>query len=220
MSLPLAISDFSTLIFDCDGVVLDSNRVKTDAFYKTTLSYGESSALAMVDYHVANGGISRYKKFAHFLEQIVPGRSGPNLGELLESYAVRAREGMLSCSIAPGLEDLRRYTFNARWLIVSGGDQDELRDIFSIRGIAKLFDGGIFGSPDTKDMVLARESALGNISQPALFLGDSHYDYKASRAAGFDFVFINAWSEWQPDEEWMCRKGIHSARFLKDLIDE
>ncbi|NLC22432.1 MAG: HAD family hydrolase, partial [Halomonadaceae bacterium] len=30
---------YLTLVFDCDGVVLDSNRVKTEAFYQATLPY-------------------------------------------------------------------------------------------------------------------------------------------------------------------------------------
>lgn len=55
-------------------------------------------------------------------------------------------------------------------LIVSGGDQAELRDVFSQRGISEWFDGGIFGSPDSKDEILARELANGNIDQPALFV--------------------------------------------------
>lgn len=169
------VTDYTTLVFDCDGVVLDSNKVKTEAFYQATLPYGKAAARDMVDYHVANGGVSRYKKFAHFLEKIAPNHTtqqGPDLEALLQAYAGYVREGLLSCEAASGLEALRRQTPNARWLIVSGGDQAELRDVFAQRGIAKWFDGGIFGSPDTKDEILARELASGNIQPPALFLGD------------------------------------------------
>ena len=116
------VTDYITLVFDCDGVVLDSNKVKTEAFYQATLPYGEAAAQAMVDYHVANGGVSRYKKFAHFLDQIAPNyteQHGPNLEALLQAYAGYVREGLLSCEVAPGLEALRNQTPNARWLIVS-----------------------------------------------------------------------------------------------------
>tara|TARA_Y100001933_G_C18894941_1_gene519964 strand:- start:17 stop:607 length:591 start_codon:yes stop_codon:yes gene_type:complete len=149
---------YLTLVFDCDGVVLDSNKVKTTAFYQATLPYGEAAAQAMVDYHVANGGVSRYKKFAYFLEQIAPTHAehqGPDLEDLLQAYAGYVREGLLSCEMAPGLESLRQQIPDARWLIVSGGDQSELRDVFAQRGISEWFDGGIFGSPDTKDEILA-----------------------------------------------------------------
>lgn len=52
MSQGLSVTDYTTLVFDCDGVVLDSNKVKTEAFYQATLPYGEAAAQAMVDYHV------------------------------------------------------------------------------------------------------------------------------------------------------------------------
>ena len=193
------VTDYATLVFDCDGVVLNSNKVKTEAFYQATLPYGEAAAQAMVDYHVANGGVSRYKKFAYFLEQIALKHTnqavGPDLEALLQSYADHVREGLLSCEIAPGLEELREKTSHARWLIVSGGDQSELREVFAARGIAKLFDGGIFGSPHTKDEILARELVTRNVKYPSLFLGDSVYDYQASMNAGLDFVFMSGWSE-------------------------
>jgi len=51
-----------------------------------------------------------------------------------------------------------------------------LREVFTQRDLAPLFDGGIFGSPDTKDSILSRELANGNIQPPALFLEDSRYD--------------------------------------------
>ena len=47
------------------------------------------------------------------------------------------------------------------WLVASGGDQAELHDVFEKRGISHLFNGGIFGSPDTKEQILLREKELG-----------------------------------------------------------
>ncbi|MGP7735216.1 HAD family hydrolase [Oceanimonas smirnovii] len=207
MNQQFFVTHYSTLVFDCDGVVLNSNKVKTEAFYKAAVPYGEAAAQAMVDYHVAHGGVSRYKKFAYFLEQIAPDYAEqrmplPNLEELLQAYAGYVREGLLSCEIAPGLEALRKQIPNARWLIVSGGDQAELRDVFVQRDIAKWFDGGIFGSPDTKDEILSRELASGNIQHPALFLGDSKYDYQAANTASLDFVFLSGWSEVDDWEKW------------------
>lgn len=215
------VNDYATLVFDCDGVVLDSNKVKTEAFYQATLPYGEAAARAMVDYHVANGGVSRYKKFAYFLEQIAPAhaeRQDPDLDALLQAYAGHVRDGLLSCEMAPGLETLRQQIPDARWLIVSGGDQSELRDVFTQRGIAGWFDGGIFGSPDTKDEILARELASANIQQPALFLGDSKYDHQAALAAGLDFVFISGWSEVVDWAAWIAGQGISTVDSIQSLM--
>lgn len=216
----LPVAHYATLVFDCDGVVLNSNKIKTEAFYQATLPYGEAAAEAMVAYHIANGGISRYKKFRYFLEKIAPtcapNKIGTSLDELLRTYAGYVREGLLSCGIAPGLEVLRKQNLETRWLIVSGGDQAELREIFSLRNIAEFFDGGIFGSPDSKDEILARELANGNIKKPALFLGDSRYDYQAASITGIEFLFISSWSE-LANWEGFCNKN--EIQFVSQIFN-
>jgi len=215
----LPITDYITLVFDCDGVVLNSNQVKTDAFYQTSLLYGKQAAQAMVDYHVANGGVSRYEKFAHFLENIVPRQEGPDLDSLLASYASYVKDGLLSCEVAPGLQALKESTPEARWLIVSGGDQAELRDVFAHRGLTQLFDGGIFGSPDTKDEILQRELASSNVQYPALFLGDSKYDYQAATLVNIDFLFVSGWSEVDDWENWISRESVSTVYDIRSVVE-
>ena len=171
-NIQLNLASYATLVFDCDGVVLDSNKLKTQAFYQAALPYGELAAQALVDYHLANGGVSRYKKFSYFLEHIVPEHiEGVTLDNLLDCYAEHVRCGLLNCNIAAGLRELRDKIPNTRWLVVSGGDQNELREIFALRELDELFDGGIFGSPDIKEDILAREQGSDNITHPALLLG-------------------------------------------------
>ncbi|ELJ8486933.1 HAD family hydrolase [Vibrio cholerae] len=212
------LTQYQTLVFDCDGVVLNSNKVKTDAFFKAALPYGEAAAHKLVDYHVSRGGISRYKKFEWFVQQVVVGKSGPDLSQLLEAYANEVRHGLLTCEIASGLAELRANTQHCNWLIVSGGDQQELREVFAERGIAELFDGGIFGSPDSKESILDRELATENIKQPALFLGDSKYDYQAAQTAGLDFIFLSQWSEVKDYQTWCELLGLKIELNVKELV--
>lgn len=219
------LSQYRTLVFDCDGVVLNSNRVKTEAFRKAALPWGESAAEALVAHHVANGGVSRYAKFVHFIEQILPeltrdeasDRDTPGLDALLASYADTARAGLMSCQIADGLDELRAGTPQARWLIVSGGDQRELRKIFEQRDLARLFDGGIFGSPDTKSRILKRELNQRNIRLPALFLGDSRLDHEAARANRLDFVFVNRWTDFIDWKEYTRYYSIPTISQIASL---
>src|SRR5690606_23038200 len=110
--------------------------------------FGTDAANSLVEYHVANGGISRYLKFEYFLREIVciPYDESVLQG-LLARFAIGVKNGLLACDIAPGLRALKEKTKEANWLIVSGGDQDELREIFLKRELNDLFVGGIFGSP-------------------------------------------------------------------------
>lgn len=215
------LSGFKTLVFDCDGVILDSNRVKTDAFYQAAVPYGQEAARELVAYHKANGGVSRYLKFEYFLEQIV-GKTpdGLELDNLLASYASETWKGLLSCRSSKGLEELKRNHQSSRWLVVSGGDQEEIRRLFRLRGLAGFFDGGIFGSPDTKEDILAREIKSGNILQPAVFLGDSRYDWQAASKAGIDFVFVSGWSEFDGWREFFADKNITEVEAIGALLGE
>ncbi|MGJ7548727.1 HAD family hydrolase [Pseudomonas alloputida] len=216
----LDLFSYSTLVFDCDGVVLNSNKVKTQAFYQAALPYGKQAAEALARYHVENGGISRYKKFSYFLEHIIPQQANNDIVDtLLSDYANHVQEGLLSCEISPALFNLREQTAHANWLIVSGGDQNELRSIFKQRNIADMFDGGIFGSPDAKEEILEREERKLNIKPNSLFLGDSKYDYQAAKSANMDFTFISAWSEVQNWEQWCNEYNITNTPYLTDLIN-
>ncbi|MFV3306296.1 HAD family hydrolase [Pseudomonas sp. NY15181] len=218
MLRPLA--DYRCLVFDCDGVVLDSNAVKTRAFHQVALPFGAAAAQAFVDYHQANGGISRYRKFEYFLREIVRTSDvQDHLPDLLDRYASAVREGLLECAVAPGLREMREHLPQSRWLIVSGGDEAELREVFAVRGLDALFDGGIFGSPTPKDRILAREQAAGNITGLSLFLGDSRFDHQCAEAAGLDFVFLDGWSEFHDAPSYFADKPVTWCRDIQALLE-
>ncbi len=213
------ISHYKTLVFDCDGVILDSNKVKSDAFYKAALPYGEDAANTLLKYHRNTGGVSRYKKFRYFLDHIVDKELTEHGYEtLLEAYAKAVVQGMIECEVAQEIHPLRKVTNDMKWLIVSGGDQKELRNIFRQRGLDWLFDGDIFGSPDTKETILEREILNSNIELPALFLGDSKYDYQASTLSGLDFIFISDWTEVKEWKSWIKNNKIGCVSSISLLL--
>jgi phosphoglycolate phosphatase-like HAD superfamily hydrolase len=182
-------------------------------------AYGEDAAKDLLRFHQDNGGVSRYKKFDYFFDSIFPLNDARQDKERsLQLYSQHVWDGLLSCDLEPSLDDLRRESPDTKWLIVSGGDQAELRKVFAERGISEYFRGGIFGSPDTKDEILAREVKKGNLDLPALFIGDSKYDYIASTAAGLDFIFLSQWTEVAGWRSWVRDKKIKSVERLKDLL--
>ena len=210
------IKKYKTIVFDCDGVVLDSNIVKTEAYFHTAKNLGatDAQAQALVDYHVKLGGISRYHKFDWYLREVLQQPvTEAAVQKLLDSFSQELEVGLMQCDLAKGLFALREKT-ESNWLILSGGDQQEIRDLFANRKIAHMFNGGLFGSPDNKDLVLAREMANDNISQPALFLGDSKYDFEVAARAGLDFIFISDWTE-VPDWEAYCAE--HKITVLNNI---
>ena len=210
------LSQYQTLIFDCDGVILNSNKIKTQAFYDVAKVYGHEPAQTLKDYHMLNGGISRYEKFEYLFTNILHKLiDAQELEQLLLNFSKEVKKALLTCEVAVHIQELRKKTKNSKWLIVSGGDQTELREVFFQRKLDSYFDGGIFGSPDDKDTILKNEKDKCNIIGKSLFLGDSMYDYQAAKTAQIDFIFLSKWTE---VENWGKVFVNNSFKDISDLI--
>jgi len=209
------LTKYKTLVFDCDGVILNSNKIKTQAFYKVAKIYGQKPAQMLRDYHVKNGGVSRYEKFKYLLRKIL---NKPIIDEeynrLLFNFSKEIKSGLMSCEVTKDLHMLRDKTKNSKWLIISGGDQKELREIFSLRNLDHLFDGGIFGSPKNKITILKNEIANKNIIGKSLFFGDSINDFEAAKSIKMDFIFL---SEWTEVKNWLSFTSQKRIKFYKNI---
>lgn len=215
-------SDYKTFIFDCDGVLLNSNKIKTKAFKDTVLEFSEESAQELAKYNKDNGGISRRDKFEYYLKNIIYKYSNKHINididYLINKYSKIVKKELLKCEIAKDIELLGNKCKDKSVLVVSGSDQSELRYVFKKRGIEYLFPNGIFGSPDDKKSILKRELEIKNIVMPALFLGDSKYDYESANLFNIDFLFINKWTEVSEWELWCKEKEISFKASISEFI--
>jgi beta-phosphoglucomutase-like phosphatase (HAD superfamily) len=59
------------IIFDFDGVILESASIKTNAFAEVVRDYPREQAEEFVQYHMSHMGISRHVKFRYFIEEIL-----------------------------------------------------------------------------------------------------------------------------------------------------
>lgn len=194
------LAHYKLIIFDCDGVILNSNNLKTSAFYTTALFAGKDIASQFAKYHVENGGISRYVKFKFFIEKLLNINSDSHYGkqlfsQLLHDYSVCVKQAMLTCEMTTALDTLKLKTKLASWAVASGSDQEELRYIFRERDLAAYFDLGIFGSPSPKRTIV--DNLISQRFKPSdvLIVGDSFLDYSVSVETQTDFIFISGWSE-------------------------
>ena len=63
---------YKSIIFDCDGVILNSNEIKTASFKKILVQFNRNAVNEFLNYHKNNGGVSRYIKIEYFLTSILP----------------------------------------------------------------------------------------------------------------------------------------------------
>ena len=210
----------NTILFDCDGVILNSNQLKTQAYYNVTFpSYGHELARSLTTYLAKNTGKPRDHFFDHFLRNIVPPDiSGPGLKELVSAVTKEVYKGLMECEISPCLFELREKTADIKWFVVSGGVEKELRDVFQNRSLFDLFDGGIYGGPMAKDEILSSLIKKNHIKFPALFIGDSKYDYEVASRAKLDFLFVSDWSEFKDWRNFCSSNKILSIDSLCNLL--
>ena len=146
MSIIRDISFYKTVIFDFDGVILDSNRLKSKAFYEVTKSIDLNLSHELVEYNKLNGGISRYKKFGYFRglcdkNTIVC----PSVDYLCEKFKSYLLSEFINCNYDKSLIDLRPLS-NCDWFIISGGKQDEISSVLNHLSLSYLFQDRIFSS--------------------------------------------------------------------------
>ena len=215
------LTQYKTLVLDCDGVVLNSNKTKVNAYFEVAKRNGatDAQAQAFVDHHVQKGSFPRNGKIEYYLKEILKQEATDELmQQYMQTFDEVLDKALMDCEVSPGLSALREASRHSKWMLLSGGDQRELRIIFARRNLAHLFDAGIFGGPDTKDVVLAREKANGNLQLPALFIGDSKYDFEAATRAGLDFVFLSDWTEVADWQNFCQANKITVAGNLLELL--
>lgn len=180
---------FKAIILDFDGVILESIDVKTKAFLKVYASYPEH-ADAIAQYHLKNGGISRYKKFVHIHNEIL-GKpiSEQDIEEMAMIFATAVDEGIKTCPFVHGAQAfLSKYSKVSPIFIASGTPEDELRKIVAMRNIDQYFKG-VYGTPRTKAEIINSILHSEKISSTeAVFVGDAISDYEGAKETGVPFI--------------------------------
>jgi phosphoglycolate phosphatase-like HAD superfamily hydrolase len=199
-------------VFDFDGVVLESVEIKTVAFRRLFADHPQGER--MVEYHLANGGVSRFEKFRWFYEQV----RGETLAEarsveLGDRFSELVLDEVRRCAFVPGAHELlERLAAEIPLFVASGTPEDELRGIVEHRGLSGLFTG-VYGSPPTKAQILRRIVADQGIAAGDLvFVGDAMTDYAGAAGAGVPFVGRVPEGESNPFPD-----GTHRVRDLAEL---
>jgi phosphoglycolate phosphatase-like HAD superfamily hydrolase len=106
----------------------------------------------LLEFHRANGGLSRYVKFRYFFEEI---RGEKISDDDINKWAIKFSQIVLKFLLNPGLlinetiDFVRNNQGRYKMHITSGSDQNELRFICQELEIAQFFDS-IHGSPKPK----------------------------------------------------------------------
>lgn len=178
------------IVMDFDGVIADSVNVKTEAFRDIFLDYGEENANKMMDYHLENMGISRYKKFQYFFENILNVHYSEAIGiELGNRFSELIVDRIITGPFIKGAKEfLERNSSIYKIFIATGTPQDEIVMIADKKRISIYFNG-IFGSPRTKTEIINDIITKHDlIPDEMVFIGDAMSDYNAAKETNLHFV--------------------------------
>ncbi|WP_308621243.1 HAD family hydrolase [uncultured Desulfovibrio sp.] len=182
------------LVFDCDGVILDSVPVKTRAFARLAEPFGPEARDRFVMYHTVHGGVSRYRKFAWFFREVLGREITPEESETWgRRFAEYALDEVRRCALIPGAADvLETWRGRLPLYVCSGAPEEEVRVVLAERGLADIFTG-IHGSPPAKAELLARIVAGAGVPpEAALMVGDAVTDRDAAEQVGTRFYGVGA----------------------------
>jgi beta-phosphoglucomutase-like phosphatase (HAD superfamily) len=187
--MPTRLSALRAIVFDFDGVILQSADIKTDAFLALFAEYPEKQS-AILEYHLSHSGISRYIKFEYITRTIL-GRpyDEAERARLGQEFSRLAYEKILACQEIPGARDLlaslRGKVLRA---VASGTPEEELHQIVAARRMESWFEE-VWGTPRGKaEIIRDVMSRHGFAPGEMLMVGDAMTDFHAAKETEIRFL--------------------------------
>ena len=183
---------FDAIVFDFDGVLVESVDVKTRAFAALYEPYGEEVVKQVVAWHLAHGGVSRYEKFRHFHRAFL-GRALNRAEEveLGDRFSALVEEAVIDAAWVPGAHEfLEDWHARLPLYVASGTPEEELIRIVGRRGMSHFFKG-VAGAPSKKGAILRNFIGRSGVSpERMLMVGDAMTDFDGAVEAGVSFLGI------------------------------
>ncbi len=204
------------IIFDFDGVIINSHKIKTLAFYNIFKMYGKQKAILAKNYHLKNIGKSRFFKFKFILKHIVRKKFKKSDLSILDDkfdYFVNKRIKKLQPS--KFLNKFLKKNYQKHNLYISTGTpQKKILKILEYKKLKKYFKK-IYGSPENK-LFHIQQIKKNNLT--TLFIGDSTQDLNSAKKSKIKFL-LKTNSENLSIQKIKNIKKINSFKFLDRIIN-
>lgn len=182
----------NAIIFDFDGVLVDSVNVKSRAFARLYRQYGDDVAAAVMRHHESNGGVSRYDKIRHYHKEFLGSvLSDKEVDVWANRFAQFVFSDVCKASMIDGAKEfLDSWHKKLPFFVASATPENELLKIVAHRKMGHYFEG-IYGGPKSKDELVKNIITMFNL-EPAktLMIGDALTDYEAAMGSKIAFLGI------------------------------
>ena len=178
-------------LFDCDGVLLDSNNLKISALKNALKEIGASKnfiSIACENFR-RNFGISRLDHFRRFelIETDSYSLTKSLSAQAMSLYSDSVKSIYQNCPIVMDTKSyISQLPLTEKIFVVSASDQKELRSILP-NHFPNILPSNIFGGPTSKEENIG--NILDNISyKEAILYGDSIHDARAAKFHNIKFI--------------------------------
>lgn len=182
------------ILFDFDGVIIDSMPVREYGFRKIFQDFDTNLVDKLITYHELNGGLSRFVKIKYFYEELLHKDIDEELIlEYANNFSKIMKKELINKKylIRQTVEFITNHTQDYNLHIVSGSEQSELRYLCKALDISQYFNS-IHGSPTHKNILVKELLDTSNYNiQETILIGDSINDYEAAKINNIDFYGYN-----------------------------
>jgi len=191
--------NYDVYIFDCDGVLLDSNKLKIIAMRDALESFSIDKEIVRkcVDYFSQNFGKSRYHHIDFFLKNFLRdenlvAETADFKCKVLLKYAKNVDKSYSDAKVIPGVISILDG-LNGELFVASGSEQKQLQSVLESKGLSSYFQD-IFGSPRSKTEIVANIISQYQNNVSVVLVGDSVADYAAASNNAVDFIGLSGYS--------------------------
>ncbi len=178
------------IIFDFDGVIIDSVKIKDNAFKSLVAKYPKKIRNAFFKFHKKNIGKSRFIKFEYLFKNLlkIP-YTQRDIKLMSEAFAKIVLYKIARINLNKGvLKFLVKNKVSFLYFISSGTPQRELKRIIHKKCL-NIYFKKIYGSPvDKVNHILDIIKTYKFLKKDILFIGDGLSDLKAAMRTNINFI--------------------------------
>lgn len=156
--------------------------------------YGKTIEKMVVDYHLLNGGLSRYEKFKFWHKLFFNYELSQNeLDQLSTKFSELVLQKVINSDYIYGVLDTLDFLKSRQipMYIISATPSIEINEIIIKRGLSSFFKE-VHGTPRSKELIVADILSRENYSPSnCLFVGDALSDLRAAKFNKLQFLGIS-----------------------------
>ena len=180
------IYNYKFIIFDFDGVIVDSVKIKEEIYCELFSQISTSELEDIKKYIRNNSHISREEKIQYIYKNISKNNL-KSLEELTKLFPIILFSKLKKIKPIKDIKKFLNLLNSSRKIIISAAPRSEIIKIIKDNNLEAYFDE-IYGSIKEKHLVIKEFNKSGIQKKQMIFIGDKLSDFNSAEKAGIDFI--------------------------------